>query len=329
MVITAGTFDLLVEVVCEDDDHLLDVDQQADPGHPRRALHRDLRLPQAPQADLQLGNPMTTTPHDVDRPPRDGTLAADAARDHLWMHFTRHVDATRRRPRAGHRARRGRLHLGRPGQALPRRPGRAVRRPGRPRPHRAGRGRRQAGQRAGVLPAVVLRAPARRSSWPSGSPTYAPGDLNRVFFTTGGGEAVETRLEAGQAVLQADRQADQAQGDQPRRRLPRHAAGRAVDHRHPGRQGDVRAAGARRATRCRTPTSTAPRSTARRPRGVRPLGRRPDRARRSSSRAPTPSPRSSSSRCRTPAAASRRRPATSSGSARSATSTTCCSSPTR
>ncbi len=35
---------------------------------------------------------------------------------------------------------------------------------------------------------------------------YAPGDLNRVFFTTGGGEAVETRVEAGQEVLQADRQ---------------------------------------------------------------------------------------------------------------------------
>jgi adenosylmethionine-8-amino-7-oxononanoate aminotransferase len=44
---------------------------------------------------------------------------------------------------------------------------------------------------------------------------------------------------------------------------------------------------------------------------------------------PTRSPRSSSSRCRTPAAASRRRPDTSSGCARSATSTTCCWSPTR
>ena len=35
---------------------------------------------------------------------------------------------------------------------------------------------------------------------------YAPGDLNRVFFTSGGGEAVEIRVETGQAVFQAHRQ---------------------------------------------------------------------------------------------------------------------------
>ena len=44
---------------------------------------------------------------------------------------------------------------------------------------------------------------------------------------------------------------------------------------------------------------------------------------------PTPSPRSSSSRCRMPAAPSRRPPDISNGYVRSATTTTCCWSPTR
>ena len=34
---------------------------------------------------------------------------------------------------------------------------------------------------------------------------YAPGDLNRVFFTTGGGEAVESAWKFGQELFQADR----------------------------------------------------------------------------------------------------------------------------
>ena len=140
-------------------------------------------------------------------------------------------------------------------------------------------------------------------------------------------------MEDRQAVLQARRQADEAQGHQPHRGLPRHPAGRAVDHRHPGRQEVVRAARAGRAQGAEhqlLPLAGAGRAgLRRRRRGLRPVGRQPDRPSPSRWRARTRSRPSSSSRCRTPAAASPRRPATSSACARSATSTTCCWCPTR
>ena len=60
---------------------------------------------------------------------------------------------------------------------------------------------------------------------------YAPGDLNRVFFTSGGGEAVETAWKLAKNYFKLTGKPIQAQGDQPRDRLPRHPAGRAVDHR--------------------------------------------------------------------------------------------------
>ena len=135
-------------------------------------------------------------------------------------------------------------------------------------------------------------------------------------------------LEAGPPVLPHHGPAAADEGHQPLHRLPRHLHGRAVHHRHPraARRRSSRWCPAR--SRCPTPTSTGPSSspTTRWRSGGGPPTRSSGP---SSARAPTPSPRSSSSRCRTPAAASRRRPATSSGCARSATATACCSSPTR
>ena len=74
--------------------------------------------------------------------------------------------------------------------------------------------------------------------------TYTPGDLNRVFFTTGGGEAVETAWKAAKQYFKLTGKPDQDQGHQPADRLPRHTPWCAVDHRHPGPEGGVRAAGA-------------------------------------------------------------------------------------
>ena len=49
------------------------------------------------------------------------------------------------------------------------------------------------------------------------------------------------RVQAREVLLEAAGPADEAQGHLARRRVPRHPAGRARDHRHPGDEGDVRA----------------------------------------------------------------------------------------
>ena len=157
---------------------------------------------------------------------------------------------------------------------------------------------------------------------------YAPGDLNRVFFTTGGGEAVETAWKLAKNYFKLT-------GKPYKHKV----ISRAIAY-HGTPQGALSITGlpGMKApfeplvpSTFRVPNTNfyrAPYFDGRREE-VRPAGP-PTRSRsRSRTRAPRRSPRSSSSRCRTPAAASRRRPATSSGSARSATSTTCCWSATR
>ena len=128
--------------------------------HRAESLADDGRTPQAPWT----GEPATTP--------------QQQARDHLWMHFTRHSTLRHARD-PDDRARRRRLHLRRAGPALPRRAGRAVRRAGRARAHRARRGGRQAGQRARVLPALVLRPPDRDR------PGRAAGATTRPATSTG------------------------------------------------------------------------------------------------------------------------------------------------
>ena len=46
VVLTAGSFDVIAEVVCEDDDDLLELLNTADPRPAGRDVHRDPRLPQ-------------------------------------------------------------------------------------------------------------------------------------------------------------------------------------------------------------------------------------------------------------------------------------------
>ena len=202
--------------------------------------------------------------------------AQDAAKRNLWMHFTRmsaYADSDVPVIVRGY----GAVRLRPARQALPGRPGRPVRQPGRPRPHRARRGRGAAGRRARLLPAVVLRPPgghrAGRAAGRPGPGEPEPGLLHHQRLRGG-----RVGVEAGQAVLQADRRARPVQGDQPGHRLPRHVDGRAVHHRPARHQAPVRAAGARRRAGAEHQLLPGPGLRGRRRGRVRPVGRGRDRA---------------------------------------------------
>ena len=59
VVITAGSYDLLIETVCEDNEALLVVPGRAPAGDRWRARHGDVRLPAAGQADLPVRDALT------------------------------------------------------------------------------------------------------------------------------------------------------------------------------------------------------------------------------------------------------------------------------
>lgn len=127
---------------------------------------------------------------------------------------------------------------------------------------------------------------------------YAPGDLNKVFFTTGGGEAVETAWKLAKQYFKL--QGKHTKYKVISRAVAYHGTPQgalSITGLRPSRPPSSRWSPAR--TRCRTRTSTAPRSSATTPRPTA-AGAPTRSSRRSSSRAPTPSPPSSWSRCRTP-----------------------------
>jgi Lrp/AsnC family transcriptional regulator, regulator for asnA, asnC and gidA len=325
LVVTAGSFDILAEVVCEDDEHLLEVVNRQIRTLPEVTASETFVYLKLAQADLLMGSVMMTITA-VRRRARRGRARARGPR-HLWMHFTRHsvyeqgghVPVIVRGEGAYIWDDQGKRYLD--GLA-----GLFVVQAGHGRTEIA-RGRGQAGRAAGLLPAVVLRPPraielaerlaALRPRRPQ------PGLLHHRRRRGG-----RDRLEAGQAVLQADRQADQAQGDQPLVAYHGTPQGALSITGIPAAKAGLRAAGPGRPQGAQHQLLPGTRAR-RRPQGVRALGRRPDRG---GHRVRGPGhrrrglPRAGAELRRLLPARHR---ATSSGCARSATSTTCCSSPTR
>ena len=272
VVITAGRFDLLAEIVCEDDDHLLEVINERIRAIPGVRTTESFVYLKLAQADLHLGNPMSTrAPSPRHRRPSRRARASD----HLWMHFTRHVAPTR--PAAVPTIVRGEgtyICDDQGKRYLDGLSGLFVVQAGHGRAELAEAAAKQA-ERAGVLPAVVLRPPEGHRARRAAGRTTRPGDLNKVFFTTGGGEAVETAWKLAKQYFKLTGKPTKYKVICRDDRLPRHPAGRPVDHRPAGAQGAVRAAGPRRAQGAEhqlLPRAGAPATTPRRSAAGPPTG---------------------------------------------------------
>ena len=208
--------------------------------------------------------------------PADGSGRTEAAEGPAGAREAAPVDALhahgriRGGRRAGHRARRGLLRLGRPGQPLPRRAFGSVLRKRRPRARRDRRRDGAPGGRARLLHELELRAPARdRAGRADRAPRARRPEPRVLHLGRLGGRRV--RAQVGAQLPPHARRRPAAQGDRARDRLPRHLARRALGHRHPGAAHAVRAARAGRLPRAeheRVPLA----------RGARPaLGGRQDR----------------------------------------------------
>src|SRR6266536_2132103 len=176
-------------------------DQRRHPHRPGGARHPELRLPAARQGDLHMGHEMTTTPgtpfEDTSPDP-----AQAAARRHLWMHFTRmssygpdhEVPMIVRGDGPYVYDQRGKRYLdGLSGLFVV----------------QAGHGRSELAEAAAKQASELAYFPLwgyvhpRAVELAERLASIAPGDLNRVFFTTGGSEAVESAWKLARQYFRA------------------------------------------------------------------------------------------------------------------------------
>ena len=254
MVIVGGSFDLLLEVVCEDDDHLLALLNDKVRAIPGVRAHRDVHLPPALQADLRMGDPMTDSATPRDRRTIDSTeLERARAPPPLDALQPARVVRRRQRGRRSSPAARAATSGTRTASATstgsracsPCRSATAATSSPRRRPRQA--------ETLEYFPIWTLRAPAgdraRGPARRARARRPEPGLLHDRRLRGG-----RVGVEARPPVLPALGRGPALQGHRPRDRLPRHHAGRARDHRRP-------VAARRRSSRSRPGASHVPTRT--------------------------------------------------------------------
>src|SRR5947209_14418432 len=162
--------------------------QRLHPLGARRTAHRDLRLPPVGEADLHLGNAMTTTPQDVSS--SGASTLSERARRHLWMHFTRMSSYDEHEVPIITRGEGAYVWDDHGKRYLDGLSGLFVTLVGHGRHELANAAGKQASELAYYPLWSYAHAPAVDLAERLAAMT--PGDINRVFFTTGGSEAVET-----------------------------------------------------------------------------------------------------------------------------------------
>jgi adenosylmethionine-8-amino-7-oxononanoate aminotransferase/DNA-binding Lrp family transcriptional regulator len=194
VVVTAGSFDLLCEVVCEDDDALLALVNDKIRSVPGVRETETFIYLQLAKQTYTWGDPMTDLVPDV-------AALQERARRHLWMHFTRlssyadhEVPVIVRGEGPYVWDQHGRRYLdGLSGLFVV----------------QVGHGRRELAEAAARQAEQLAYFPLWSYAHPMAVDLAArvaeraPGDINRVFFTTGGSEAVESAWKLARQYFRA------------------------------------------------------------------------------------------------------------------------------